>query len=128
MIFRGDEINSYEPWPVIAGLVLFVAAGITAFVLWLRGRSADLGGGRQTGVAHTLRGLSDTADAPAVFTALDAWWAQAGPAAEAEDREGLSSARGAVLAHLRGAMMIDAREEKKAATVTSFGEWKERRR
>jgi uncharacterized membrane protein len=130
VVFRWDEVtvDAYEPWPVILGLLCFVIAGIIAFVLWLRGRTADLGAGRQTGVAHTMRGLADPADAEALFAALDEWWAQAGPAAEAADREGLIVARGAVLEHLRAAMMIDAREEKKAAATTSFGDWKERRR
>lgn len=129
VIFRWDEVTleTYEPWPVILGLLCFVIAGVIAFVLWLRGRTADVGG-RQTGVGHTTRGLLDAADAPEVFAALDAWWAQAGPAAEAEDRAGLTAAHRAVLEHLRGAMMIDAREEKKAAATSSFGEWKERRR
>jgi len=126
LVFRSGEIDRYEPWPVIIGLVLFFAAGVAALVLWGKGRSADRTGG-QSGRAHVLRGLADLDDAPAVFDALDRWWAVAGARAMADDPERLLAARREVLAFLARSGLIDPAQEREAARVAAIREWKERR-
>lgn len=126
-VLRWDEVDRYEPGPVIAGLVMFVAAGAAALVLWRRGLAAD-GAGRQSGVGLVTRGLVDESDAGEVFDALDAWWAAAGPAAWASDRAAVEQARGVVLTRLRDARYITEREERTALRRTTPPEWKERRR
>lgn len=125
-LFRADEIDAHEPAPVVIGLVMFALAGIAAIVLWWRARTSDRTRS-QTGVAHTTRDVAGGADADEVLTALDAWWAQAGPAAVARDAAGLERVHDAVLAHLRATMLITDRDARSARRVGSV-DWKERRR
>ncbi len=127
VVLRWGEVDRYQPLPVIAGLLLFAAAGVAALVLWRRGLRADRSG-TQSGVGRLTGDLIDEADAGEVLAALDAWWAAVGPAALASDREGLEQARAAVLAKLRGTMYITEREERAALRRTAVPEWKERRR
>ncbi|MBU4464917.1 MAG: hypothetical protein KKH75_03615 [Actinobacteria bacterium] len=124
--FRWNEVDRYQPWPVIIGLVLFVLAGIAALVLWWQGRRLDRSGAR-SGRARALRGLVDDADAPAVFDALDRWWAVEGPRARSSDEKQLFATHREVLAYLARTGLIDPSQERKAAQRKSVVEWKERR-
>lgn len=126
-VLRWDEVDRHDPLPVIAGLLMFVAAGAASLVLWRRALRAD-GAGKQSGVGVVTRGLVDDADAGEVFDALDAWWAAAGPAAWESDRAGLEQARAVVLARLRDTRYITEREERAALRRTTPPAWKERRR
>lgn len=127
VVLRWDEVDRHQPFPVIAGLLLFVVAGATALVLWRRARRADRSG-LPSGPGRLTRDLLDEADAPDVLAALDAWWAAAGPVALAADSGGLEQARAAVLAKLRTTRYITEREERAALRRTAPPEWKERRR
>lgn len=127
VLLRWGEVDRHQPFPVIAGLLLFGVAGATALVLWRRGRAADRSG-TQSGVGRLTSGLVDEADAPEVLAALDAWWAVAGPAALSADRDGLEQARAAVLTKLRTTLYITEREERAALRRAAPPEWKERRR
>ncbi|MEP6481249.1 MAG: hypothetical protein ABJA94_04490 [Rhodoglobus sp.] len=126
VVFRWKEVDRYEPWPVIIGLALFVSAGIAALVLWWQGRAVDRSG-VESARAFVLRGLVDTADAPAVFEALDRWWAVEGPRASSSEEKQLLAAHRDVLAYLAGKGYINPSQERKAARQSSVLEWKERR-
>ncbi len=124
--FRWKEVDRYQPWPVMIGLLLFLASGIAALILWRQGRRADRSG-RRSGRAYVLRGLVDNADAPLIFEALDQWWAVTGPRVSSSDEKTFVETYREVLAYLARMGLIDPSQERKAARRNSFVEWKERR-
>lgn len=78
-----------EPLPVVAGLLLFAAAGVAAFTLWRRGLRTDRSGA-QSSMGRLTRDLIDEADAGEVLAALDAWWAAVGRRRSRPTGKGLS--------------------------------------
>ena len=126
VLFRWDEVDRYEPWPVVVGLLLFCLAGAAAIVLWRRAARADRQG-RLAAARAATRDLRDVSDAAEVYAALDAWWMRAGPSAVASDPIELEAARRAVLAHLRASKLITDRDERLALDGARPGAWRERR-
>lgn len=124
---RWDEVNPRQPEPVIAGVVMWAAAGLGYVVLWWWGRRADKAGD-QAGLAAATRDLIDQADAPEVFGLLDEWWRTAGPSALAANPEGVREIRAAILRSLRAGHRIKRKAERAALAEGPPRVWTERRR
>jgi hypothetical protein len=124
---RWDEVNPRQPEPVVAGVVMWAAAGLGYVALWWWGRRADKAGD-QAGLAAATRDLIDQADAPEVFDLLDEWWRTAGPSALAANPEGVREIRAAILRSLRAGHLIKRKAERAALAEGPPRVWTERRR
>lgn len=126
-VFRWGEVGTFATLPVITGLTLLVCAGLAALILGAHALRADRSG-RQTGLARVTGDLIDQRDAPEVMTALDQWWAVAGPEAMQRSAARVRDVRREVLARLKAGMLITEREERAATWDPDPVKWTERRR
>lgn len=127
LAFRWGEVHPYQALPGTSGLTLLACAGVAAIILGFHALRADRSG-YQSGVSRLTGDLLDQQDAAEIFDELDRWWWTVGPAVMRRDGARVRRVRTEVLARLRLAMLITARDERAASWAPEPARWSERRR
>lgn len=126
-IVRWGEVGITAALPALAGLALFVLAGLVALALGGFALRADRAG-HQSGAVRLTGDLIDPSDSSEVLRALDQWWAKTGPEAMQRSAARVLAVRLEVLARLRAGRLITPDEQQRAGYASDPEQWAERRR